>query len=42
MPVIGAFFVVGFSLSFEFLTLITGEPWLPSGVNGLATLLLGV
>lgn len=40
LPVIAAFLVVGFSLSFEFLTLVTAEPWLPTGVKALATLLL--
>ena len=40
LPVIAAYLVVGFSLSFEFLTLVTAEPWLPTGVKALATLLL--
>ena len=40
LPVIGSYFVVGFSLSFAYLTLVTGEPWLPTGVKALATLLL--
>ena len=40
LPVIAAFLVVGFTLSYAYLKLITDDTWLPTGLRALATLLL--